>query len=123
MPRPPDAGSRLPRGAANDRPSGSDPNRTLTLARAMRCALMPLLEFSMRALLIGIDSILEVYCWILVAVSTLHLLSGFSLVDTNKRFWPSSIPISKKPQRPRYGSFENYCRILTPSIFRPWFCY
>jgi uncharacterized protein YggT (Ycf19 family) len=52
----------------------------------MRCALMPLLEFSMRALLIGIDSILEIYCWILVAVSTLHLLGGFSLVDTNKRY-------------------------------------
>ena len=40
----------------------------------------------MRALLIGVDSILEIYCWILVAVSTLHLLGGFSLVDTNKRY-------------------------------------
>jgi YggT family protein len=52
----------------------------------MRHALMSLLEFSMRALLIGIDSILEIYCWVLVAVSMLHLLSGFSLVDTNKRY-------------------------------------
>jgi YggT family protein len=52
----------------------------------MRYALISLLEFSMQALLIGIDSVLEVYCWVLVAVSTLHLLSGFSLVDTNKRY-------------------------------------
>lgn len=40
----------------------------------------------MRAFLIGIDSILEIYCWVLIAVSALHLLSGFSLVDINKRY-------------------------------------
>jgi YggT family protein len=54
--------------------------------RAMRYALMSLLEFSMRALLIGIDSLLEIYCWILIAVSTLHLLSGFNLIDTDKNY-------------------------------------
>ena len=40
----------------------------------------------MRALLIGIDSLLEIYCWILIAVSTLRLLSGFNLIDTDKNY-------------------------------------
>jgi YggT family protein len=39
----------------------------------------------MHALFIGIDTVLEIYCWILVAFAILQLLSGFKVIDIRKR--------------------------------------
>jgi YggT family protein len=39
----------------------------------------------MQNLLIGVDIGLEIYCWILVAFATLHLLSGFKVIDIQAR--------------------------------------
>lgn len=39
----------------------------------------------MRALLIGIDTVLEIYCWILVVFTVLQLLSGFKVIDIRDR--------------------------------------
>jgi YggT family protein len=39
----------------------------------------------MRALFIGIDTVLEIYCWILVVFAVLQLLSGFKVIDIRGR--------------------------------------
>jgi YggT family protein len=46
---------------------------------------LAILEFSMRALFIGIDTVLEIYCWILVAFAILQLFSGFNVIDIRNR--------------------------------------
>lgn len=39
----------------------------------------------MRALFIGIDTVLEIYCWILILFAVLQLLSGFKVIDIRNR--------------------------------------
>jgi len=39
----------------------------------------------MRILLVGVDEGLDIYCWIMVAFSILHLLGGFGVIDVSNR--------------------------------------
>jgi YggT family protein len=42
-------------------------------------------NFPMRALFICIDTVLEIYCWILVVFTVLQLFSGFKVIDIRNR--------------------------------------
>ena len=75
----------------------------------------------MRAFLIGIDDFLEIYCWVLVAVSAFHLLSGFKLIDTDRRYLAVINAYLQKATALPLWPVRKILPISAPSILREWF--